>query len=229
MASETRRHARHPMKPLHKISLQLSPNGIFFKIVNISVGGIGFLASNEEPKSDAKAIPVQLNIEASKFKTELEIVHRENGILGCQFIEPSPQLVGAIEDYFMTELAAMKVSMVETKGEDGPNGKTIFFRGQNNCELLLQEIEGRLQHFNVILFGNYLEGDGKGNLCIGKKIDDLGVAVPMGVQLFRPAPQADQHLIESVVRFIDGVEGLSENRKASLIEILSKPTVADLK
>jgi hypothetical protein len=113
------------------------------------------------------------------------------------------------------------MNMVETKDEDSAHGKTIYFLGQNNCELLIQEIDGLLQRFSIILFGNYIEGDGDKTICVGEKIDQELIATPQGVRLFKPISRANNHLIENAVRFVDSVQGLSDNRKRNLIKFLS--------
>jgi hypothetical protein len=222
---DVREHDRLPLKPLHKISLQLTKNGMFFKIANISVGGIGFLTEHAPPVNDRKIFSVTLHVDALKFEVEVEVVHTDKGITGCRFQNPSANLVAGISKYFVTELAALKVNMVETRDDAGSSGKVLFFRGQNNCELLIQEIGGVLQRFSIILFGNYIEGDGEGHLSFGEKIEDKRISLPRGVHLFKPrqaALSADmQHLMESAKRFVDGVAGLTERRKKAITDALA--------
>lgn len=219
--TDIRKNPRFHVKSLHRITIQFSENGVFFRIANISMGGLGFFLEHNPVNLDDKILMVQLNIENKKFKVQIEIAHRGDKIIGCAFKDPDPQLLSTIENYFKTELLALKMNMVETRDEVGSTGKTIYFIGQNNCELLIQEIDGVLHHFGMILFGNYIEGDDKNTLCIGEKIGSELVLAPPGVHLYKPIPTANHHLIESAMRFIDNVQGLSDKRKESILKPLS--------
>jgi len=220
-SNESRRNPRLYMKPLHKTTIQFAEKGTLFRIANISIGGLGFFSENNPIKPEDKKISIILNINTNRFKVDIEVMHRGEDIIGCAYLDPSPSLVATIEDYFKTELLALKMSMVETRDEAESKWKTIYFRGQNNCELVIQEIEGELQHFSIILFGNYIEGDANKTLCVGEKIGSELIAAPAGVHFYKPVPVANRHLIESAIRFIDYVQGLSEKRKKSILESLS--------
>lgn len=177
-SSDIRRSPRFHMKPLHRTTIQFEQTGLFCRIANISTGGIGFFCENNPIKPDDKILSVLVNINSNKFKVDIEIVHRGDQVIGCAFKDPAPALVSTIEEYFKTELLALKMNMVETRDESDSKEKTIYFIGQNNCELLIQELDGALQHFSIILFGNYIEGDEKRTLCIGEKIGSELIATP---------------------------------------------------
>lgn len=220
---EVRQNPRLPLKPLHKVSFQFEKNGTFYKLFNISIGGFGFFSRKESSvNSEKNNHSVQLYIDTLKFEVQIEVVHRSDKVTGCRFVNSDPKLVEAIENYFIIELSALKMSRVESKDDGSPEGKILFFLGQNNCEILIHENYGAVQHFSIILFGNYLEGDQKGTLWVGEKIDYPTAIAPDGVHLFKPVQKADIHLIESASRLIDSVQGLTEVQKKTIIDLLMK-------
>ncbi len=208
------------MKPLHKISLQFEKNEMFYKVANISIGGIGFFSENRSFNGNRNPL-IQLNIDTKKFEVRIGIIYQGDKVTGSYFINPEAKLTEAIENYFVTELAALKVNKVESKSEGATHGKMIFFRGQNNCEILIHERDDLLAHFSIILFGNYIEGSGNGPLCFGENIDSSIMERPNGVHLFKSLQEADPYFIESAIRFIDSVRELSDKQKKSIISLLA--------
>ena len=103
-------------------------------------------------------------------------------------------------------------------GASEKNEKVTFLYGHNNCELLLVEKDGIVLRFNLLLFGNYIEGDGKKILFIGEKIEGNEMGRNQRTNLFRRLSEPSLGLIHGAIRLVENVEYLSGNQKQSLIK-----------
>jgi len=220
-SAATRKFPRFRAKPLHSLSLSIQENGPQIKIANISNGGLGLFTSSikQDLPGDFEAT---LIIADEKFKVQIRKVFQGEEIVGCQFQEPSEGLQTCIDKYFATELLALKLSRVETKPRrNNHQDKIIFFHGQNNCELLINERNSQVCYFSVIVLGNSVEVDPKKSVMSGLKVENKSSQSRNGVFLFKPQ-KTNPYIIENAVRFIDNIEALPLEYRQNLIRLLNE-------
>jgi len=213
-----RKHPRFRTQPLHDVALAVK--GPYLRISNISMGGLGIVAEGVE--DPGKEFSAKLAIGKEKFDVNLIQIFRNEDVIGCQFKEPSEKLQKSIEKYFETEILASHLNRIDSRpalnnGQD----KVIFFHGQNNCELLINERNGQICYFSVVVLGNCIEVDPKGTLVAGERIVDKNVPSKNGVFLFKPSEKPDQHILTLAIRFILGIEGLTPEYRQSLVQIIN--------
>ncbi len=218
-----RLHERFRLGPLHKISVQWVKEDLDYKASNISITGIGLFLGGREGAPIGGKVSAEIRIDQSKFIVELEVVHKIDEVMGCKFQNSTEEMKESIKNYFSKELAVLKLSKVETRKLEESTEKTLFFHGLNNCELLVREKDENLQHFSLILFGNYIEGSSEGINVIGEKISNFDTTTSIkGVSLFKTIQYLDFHLLESAAKFIEGIEGLSPKKQRWILAALKK-------
>lgn len=219
MSQTRRKHLRFRTKPLHNVSISISQNYPHLRIANISLGGVGIFV--EDPDQFESDFTGTLTVDKEKFSIRLKKVFQDDEIMGCQFLEPSPQLHVCIDKYFQTELLALNLNRVETlPTEKNEHDKTVFFHGKNNCELLVNEKKGQICYFSVIVLGNCIEVDPNGKLVVGQRITDENVPNRNGLFLFKSVEKPDPHIVNVAIRFIDSINDLTSEYKKNLIKIM---------
>ena len=219
-SKELRQHPRFSTKPLHSLSLQ-TVDGKTITIANISLGGVG-LITDENVKKLAGDFEAMLSVGPGKFKIQLAKVYQGEKITGCSFRGPEAELQKGIDNYFQTEILALKVDRVETMPDrNNKQDKILFYHGQNNCELLINERNSQICYFSVVVLGNSVEVEPKKSIQVGERVDDKKVPVKNGVFLFKPQ-RASKHIIDNAIRFIDNIEHLSLEYRQNLIHLLNE-------
>jgi hypothetical protein len=220
-STETRKFPRFRAKPLHSLSLHIQENDPQIKIANISNGGLGLFSQGIKSilPEDFEATLV---IASDKFKVQIRKIFEGEEIIGCQFQNPSSELQACIDRYFETELLALKLSRVETKpGRNNHQDKIIFFHGQNNCELLINERNSQVCYFSVIVLGNSVEVDPRKSVLTGQRVENKSSQNRQGVFLFKPQ-KTSTYIIENAIRFIDNIEALTIDYRQNLIRLLNE-------
>jgi len=211
-----RKYLRFRNRPLHNIKLQVKENSPGLRLSNISMGGVGILA---EPKDDYKdEFSAILTIGNKRFDVHLIKVFRDSEIMGCRFEEINEDLGRCIDKYFQAELMALNLNRVETPSNR--QEKTIFFHSQNNCELLINERNGQINYFSIIVLGNCLEIDAKGKLAIGQLIVDDKVPRRNGLLLFKSVETPETYIFEIAKRFVEAVKDLSPEYRKNLTAMM---------
>jgi len=213
----SRQFHRFPLKHLHNISFELGKERLPVAIFNISLGGLGIFHKDYGAIPDSGNLSGNIVIDDKRYGVELRIIYKSKEVMGCSFENPSATLLQGIEKYFEIELAALKMNYACLENASKQSENITFLHGNNNCELLIREIDGIISSFSFVFFGNYFEGKQGKVSVIGQRADDATVNEKMGVSIFRRLPGTDRSVILNAVRLIESVEFLSQKQKESLV------------
>jgi hypothetical protein len=222
-SSERRQHVRLQMNSLHKLSFELD-SGIFAKIFNISIGGLGVLTEGLFLNNEQN-LKGRLTVDGAAFNIDLEIVRRGETMIGGRFRQTNSDLSQAIEKYFQAEMTAQKLTRVETKSQIGDDRvKVTLFRGQNNCEFSLRERNGNIEHLRIMLLGNLIEVWANQDMVVGENLAKPKASTT-GVNLFKPLPGEQAHVLENAIRFAGGLSDLSDDCRNKIVTLLKTTSV----
>ena len=194
------------------------------EILNLSYSGIAFHKSDLDWPGVGKVLKGNLKIEEETHPVEFEIVHETGTLVGCQFQGELNQLQRAMFRYFLVELSALEMYEVNPKLlQEEKDGDPRWFRGEDKCDLFILEDEKGVVRFHLSILGNYFEGGREHPLQCGLIVDDSDEhekpahkASPL-VRLTNCTPDS---FLETVTRFLENVELLTDQQLAQIIDYL---------
>lgn len=222
--SKVQRSPRVQLLPLHGVTFHVDePVGFgHLPVWNLSVDGIGFLESPESgagtrtrwpvPGSAGSRLNGKLMIRSEEFPVQVTLVHAGPSRAGGRFEDPTPEFQRRINEHFLTEFAALKLTSIKRDLlQDDPDGEPLFFVGENNSELFVVVNQGKVIHFHLCFFGNVIDGSKDGKLTAGT-LDDEGFSDGgpghKSAALVRKSRVVSDELATIAIRFLSNVRQL---------------------
>ena len=204
-------------------SLDLSVNSAGRKLllVNISTTGIGLHNYGLNWPPVETSLKGQIWIAGTPFNVEMQIKHKSETILGCQFIRPDLLLRKAISNFLKYEIAALDLARVSEEFFRQPEkGESFWFTDAGANELYLITEGGRLKEFSVLCLGFYLgsRGDGKaevGYITNDEEDQDEALDVRRGMRI-RFTRSYTEDVAEQAERFFDAIRELDPDLRKQL-------------
>jgi|GEM_PF-6024605 len=124
-------------------------------VANISLTGIGFLASHSQWPQSGDTVHGTLNILQAKLPTTLRVVHVTSVIAGCHFSVIGQEYSEILSHFFDAELDAIQLQKVNPAYlKKDPDGTAIWFKGLDTSELYIVHRENRIVSFSITFLGN---------------------------------------------------------------------------
>jgi len=215
--SFVKRESRVDVLPLHNVSFNLKdpPHSTPLPIANLSFGGVGILANGVRGIEGVhQKIKGSLNVAQKDIGLELRIAFHRGTSIGCEFINPSPELRKTIQSYFDLELSALEMRQINDQELAKNLGESPhWYLGENNCELYLVEKNEKLASFRLSFFGNSIEYQ-------------AGLPLKYGFAVIDPekesAWKAGDEVVPGAIKFVSNIGTLSPQLKKEIRDIISR-------
>ncbi len=220
-----------------KIFFFIKDEGLEIKkltVQNISVGGIGLLAS-EFPNADlSRNIEAEMRIvsharienipQSSTFKISATVVHITATTLGLRFSTVSPELEFALEQYFKAELLGTRLNLVDKKFLKAENDiLPIWLTDGRANEIYILADKSGIINFHLGFLGHYIEGEKGKKLRVGQiteSSDSERMNRYKGSELIDMNPQAEETSIRLARDFVTNAHGIEPLILEELLSML---------
>lgn len=143
------------------------------KLGNISEGGFSLL----EPGglyNVGETIPGALEIETSRFELQAKVRHLDQKMAGLEFVKPSPDLVGAIENYLRLEFLALKLRSVDPEVlQKDPRGQVFWLTDGRQNEIYAVVGRRGLIEFHLSFLGHHVSANQDSPVRIGSMSESV--------------------------------------------------------
>ena len=204
-------------------------------VQNISVGGIGLLAS-EFPNADlSRNIEAEMRIishsrnenipQSSTFKISATVVHMTATTVGLRFNMVSPELDFALEQYFKAELLGTRLNLVDKKYLKAENDILPIWLtdGRANEIYILADSSGII-NFHLGFLGHYIEGEKGKKLRVGQiteSNDSERMNKYKGSDLIDMSPKAEETSVRLARDFVLNANGIEPAVREELLSLLT--------
>jgi len=230
-----RRAPRVQLLPLHKIHCTVTVFALEIAtgVSNISASGVGLMrdALKTWPPIGTQ-LPANLQIGKNVFKIDLFIIHLSPAVIGCKFINPSKELVTAINQYLKVELLAVEMIYIGPQNlEPTALGVPHWYHGDNNTELYFVEepkshkvVQMKLLflgHYleaapgQAVKFGHYVENEALNQASAGAKSERLGTATNI-----RWENSIGAETLSAAIDFLNNVPNLASFHRDSILSLI---------
>lgn len=220
------RAPRIPVSALHEVAFVYDVNSIktIVSLANLSATGVGLIINDHFKDFDPfAAVQGKLRMGAKEFSVELKEVWRSSQIIGCAIVHTGVDFANALNQYFRSELAALKMTQMRPELlQSTSNGKPFYFHGGNNCEIYFELDGKKLITFHLDFFGNYIESKNDGSLLFGQiqEDHDYSKAGHKGSEMVHSAPELSIETLKEVIRFVEAVQGIEPEIKREICKSL---------
>ncbi len=201
------------------------------KVQNISIGGIGLLASDFPNAELSRNIEGELRIvsnnkpdnvsPSSTFKILASIVHKTETTVGLRFNSITPELEFALEQYFKVELLGSRLSLVDKKFLKTENDILPIWLtdGRSNEIYILAEKNGAIS-FHLSFLGHYVEGAKDKKIRVGQitnKVDSEDLNRYKASDLIEMSPKAEETSLRLARDFVSNARGIDAGIMAQVL------------
>lgn len=223
---ETRVAARVRISPLHRITFDCheprvsAPVGVG----NISASGIAFIRSSVPSwPGPSQYVAGQLLIGSKSLGIRARIVHLSTALVGCRYEGEFADLQSSIDDYFQLELTAMKARPINSSIlKKDPRGTPHWFMAENNSELYYIENAGRIVHFHLSVFGNYIDGGEGKPTTFGHEQPDSGEELIKRSVLIHTTTDLPPDVVQGSLRFLESIEMVPGDVRTQILGMIRR-------
>lgn len=209
--------------PIHGVKFFRKNESKPVELINLSVGGVGFLRSTIEPAPNpSESVHGYFLFKNKQYPVSLRVLHASPNVVGCIFEGDNKPIRDMIFEFFSVELSAARMKEVKSSVLKAvEDGKPRLYRDEGNCELFLVEDGEGLLRFTLTFYGNYIDCDEKTGLTFGlieenaegefEYLDSAGI---------KHLPSLPEEIMQAAVRMVDGIDGLPEKLRTAILEKL---------
>jgi hypothetical protein len=231
LQAESRVAPRVRISPLHRIQFQCSePQFAKFAqpigVGNISSSGIAFIRSAlPQWPGPTEQVGGLLLIGSHQLGIRARIIHLSTALVGCRFEGELASLQQAIDEYFKLELTAIQARpMNPSILKKDPRGTPHWFMAENNSELYYIENAGRVVHFHLSVFGNYIDGgEGKPTTYGHEQPDRDGAELIKSSVLIHTTTDLPKDVVMGALRFLEGIDKVPREVRDQIVKKVSDP------
>lgn len=234
----TRRAPRIPLTALHKISYLWHKGGhnrmclqeqeqeqrkatpIPLSIINISTSGVALAHSCfEHWPNTGSQLKGSLLISENSFPLALQIIHFTKEIVGCAYVEPTKTLVQAIEKHLLVEMNALKMNPMDTSQLTPLEDEQAHWFHGEHCDLFYTLRNQQILRFNVVFFGNYIEGGTDRPIRFGVVSEAKDFSTDNSKSI-RWLQTLNAHQLESIIRMIQNIPTLAPSHREAILKLI---------
>jgi len=191
---------------------------------NLSMSGLAFKKEKVLKTPDiGSQVKVRLAIKGQSLELQLKVVRINDIVVGVTFEKPSLSVLGILKNYFLVEVAAMRMSPVAShvlKASD--KGHPHWFEGEKQASLYYIEQNREIREFQLSFLEHVVEYTENNELKFGKRVIDFK---SKAFETSR-SPEWEKFwtrdTVEIARRFVDSIPKLGEAERSFLNKILTK-------
>lgn len=216
------RPTRVKIQNFHKIEVWIDEQA--YEVFNISIAGIGFMASSETPlykkNTSVKAI---VKILDKVCDIELKIRHQTKELIGCLVTGSCDVYEKFVKEYFQSELEALKLSKInEDKLNEDENGEPHWFYGDYNHEIYFTTKSDKVTSCHINYHGHMFISD-NGKISTGVIMEDHNDTGKIGHRasdLIQDTNKLPKDIMEYMYRFVESAKEIEDSHQKELLTIL---------
>jgi hypothetical protein len=203
----------------------LTPGNAFLSptpIVNISLSGAALDVTQfiKVPEVGAR-LTLRMTVNGQVFDVESEVVRVTSSVIGVFFQTPSLGFLGALKNYLIVEISALKLAPVASEHlKPVPVGMPHWLAGEKKSGVYFVENQGEVLEFNLSFFGNIVEYRGSDPVRFGRTYLDLSGNLRDSSSQIKWDDSWSQDTLDLACRFIDALPVVEARHKQFFASIV---------
>lgn len=184
-------------------------------VLNISLSGIALDVTKIQKNPEVGArLKLRLIVNGQAFDIESEVVRVTPSVIGAFFQSPSLAFLGALKNYLIIEISAMKLSPVAPEYlKPVAIGTPHWLEGEKKLGVYFVENHGEVLEFNLSFFGNIVEYRASSPVKFGKTYLDLSGNLRDSSSQIKWDDSWSHDTVDLACRFIDALPAVEARYK----------------